>query len=171
MRSSIWPVLLILLGGSFDNAWAAPPQALNKTVTATWSSSVPANCSNGTINRGARDITQQIYISTQGRLFAKVAAHAGRASRDWSSAPSGSGNFRFSGDRIVGTFPQTSGAAQMTISFDPSFQTCSVAVVHGSESGKPYVWVNLVGATCTATGKATVSNLSCSVSQGNAFAN
>ena len=171
MRSLICSVLLILLGSGFENARAAPAQTLNKTVTVSWSSFVPANCSNGTTNQTARDVTQQIYISTQGRLFAKVAARAGRASKDWSAAPSASGQFRFSGDRLVGTFPQASGAAQMTISFDASYQTCNVAVAHGRESGKPYVWVNLVGATCTATGKATVSSLSCSVSPGNAFAN
>src|SRR5438552_3774170 len=86
------------------SAKAAPPQALNKTVKVTWSHFTPANCSDGSTNRDARNVTQQIYISTQGRLFSKLAARAGNASKGWDAAPSSSGQFHFSGDRIVGTF-------------------------------------------------------------------
>jgi hypothetical protein len=160
-------VFFSLLG----SAEAAPPEVLNKTVTVSWSSFLPANCSNGSTNRTARNVTQQIYISTQGRLFSKVMAQAGRYSKERLTAPSGSGQFRFSGAKIVATMPQASGAVQATITFDPTYQSCSAEVAHGSESGKPYVWINLAGVKCTATGKSTVSNVGCSVRQGNAFAN
>jgi hypothetical protein len=159
----------ILLSGFA--AVAAPQEALNKTLTVTFSHFVPAKCSDGSTNLPARNVTQLIYISTQGRLFAKIAGRAGNASKEWLVAPSGAGQFSFSGNKIVGTFPSVSGATRESITFDSSYQTCSAEVITGTESGKPYVWVNLVGLTCTATGKAVISNVGCSVRQGNAFAN
>jgi hypothetical protein len=150
---------------------AAPPQALNKTVIVTYSHFTPANCADGSTNRDARNVTQQIYISTQGRLFAKLAGRAGNASKDKLVEPSRSGQFNFSDNKIVGTFPQVSGASQETITFDSSFQSCSAEVIAGTESGKPWAWVNLIGVTCTASGKSVISKVTCSVSQGNSFAN
>jgi hypothetical protein len=173
VQSAFWAVLLLvvlLFGGGIENARAAPQEALNKTVTIAWSSFTPADCANGSKNRVSRNVRQQIYISTQGRLFSKTAARAGNASKDWSVAPSGSGQFRFSGEKIIGTFPQASGAAQLTITFDPPYQNCTAEVIHGSEVGKVFVWTNLAGVKCTATGKSTVSDVSCSVRPGNAFA-
>ena len=167
---SFW-ILFSLFGLSWFAAEAASQQALNKTINVTFSSFTPAKCSDGTDNRYARNVTQQIYISTQGRLFMKFAARAGNASKDGLVAPSGSGQFRLAGNKIIGTFPQASGAAQETITFDPSYQSCSAELIQGTESGKPYAWVNLVGVTCTGTGKAVVSNVGCSVQEGNAFAN
>ena len=75
--SGILPCISVSLFGF--TAEAAPPQALNKTVTVTWSHFTPANCSDGSANRYARNVSQQIYISTQGRLFAKLASRAGDA--------------------------------------------------------------------------------------------
>jgi hypothetical protein len=155
----------------FTAAAAAPPQALNKTVALTWSMFTPADCGDGSVNRVARNIGQQIYISAQGRLFVKYALRAGSASKDKEEAPSSSSQFRFSGAKIVGTFPQVSGAVQETISFDSSYQSCSAEVIAGTESAKPYAWTNLIGVKCTATGKSVISNVACSVHQGNSFAN
>lgn len=152
-------------------AGATPLEAQNKTVTVSFSHFTPANCSDGTANKYARNITQVIYISSQGRLFAKLASRAGNASKDRLDAPSGKSSFNFSGNKIVGTFPQVSGAAQETITFDSSYQSCSAEVIAGTESGKAWAWINLVGVKCTATGKSVISGVSCSVRQGNAFAN
>ncbi len=81
MRGPFWSVLLLsVIAGNVECARAAPPQALNKTVTVRWSSFLPANCANGTTNQVAREVTLQIYISTQGRLFSKLAARAGNSS-------------------------------------------------------------------------------------------
>lgn len=173
MRSIPWGGILLCASISSvpHTALAAPPQAQNKTVTLSFNHFVPANCADGSANRYPRSVTQHIYISTQGRLFAKLAARAGDAAKERLVAPSGSGEFRFSGDKIVGTFPQVSGATQVTIAFDASYQSCNATVVAGSEAGKPWSWINLVGVKCTATGKSVISNVACSVRQGNAFAN
>jgi hypothetical protein len=44
-------------------------------------------------------------------------------------------------------------------------------MIIGTEAGKPRVWKGLSGETFTATGKAVVSGVSCSIRDGNVFAN
>jgi hypothetical protein len=152
-----------------DAAGAAALQ--NKTLVVTWSQFSPANCADGTINKDARNVTQQIYVSSRGRAFAKMSGRAGNASRDTLIEPGGGGTFHVSGNQIVGTFVQLSGAARETVTLDASGQSCKASVVVGTESGKPFTWRNLLGVTCTATGATTISNVGCSVREGNAFAN
>lgn len=150
-------------------ASAAPPEVFNKTVTLSFDHHTPAMCDNGRPNRATRHVAQQIYVSTKGRLFAKTAVGAGRALRQKEFAPSVSSKFRLSGDRIVGTFPEASGATQVTVTFDSSYRSCNAEVVTGLEPGKPFVWIGVTGVRCTGTGKAVISNVSCSVSEGNPF--
>ncbi len=154
-----------------STATAAPPQALNKTLELSWNMFTPADCADGTTNKVARNTNLQIYISSQGRFFVKWALRAGSASRDKEVAPSNASNFSFAGDKIVGILPQVSGAVRQVITFDPSYQSCSVEMITGTEAAKPYTWINLLGVKCTATGKTVISGGSCSVHQGNSFAN
>jgi hypothetical protein len=103
--------------------------------------------------------------------FVKVSQRARRAATDREIGPGDGGSWHFEGDRLVATRSFISGANQLTISFDASFQTCSADLVIGSESGKPRVWKALNGETLTAAGNAEVSGVSCSIQEGNAFAN
>ncbi len=161
-----------LLSGASANA---PPQALNKTVSVSFSLAIPARCSDGSSTQAARSVARQIYISTKGRLFAKmsssVADHQRTFSKQSDIEPSSSSPVRFSGNKILVTFVTVSGARQEIISFDPAFKTCTVNVIVGRSSGKPFVWISLNGRlVCTATGNAILSNTSCSVSEGNSLA-
>jgi hypothetical protein len=149
-------------------ARAVPPQALNKTVTVSFTAFTPAVC-NGRPNNRSRQTTQRIYVSTKGRLFTEGAAHSGAYSRDLRAAPS-QGPFHFSGDQLVGTVVTISGARREVISFDSSFRSCTAQVIVGEEGGKPIEWISLSGARCSGSGKTEVSNVSCSVADGNVFA-
>jgi hypothetical protein len=150
-------------------AKAVPPQALNKTVTISFTAFTPALC-NGRPNNRPRVTTQRIYISTKGRLFTEGAAHSGAYSRDLRAAPS-QGPFHFAGDQLVGTIVSSvSGARREVISFDSSFHSCTAQVIVGEEAGRPIEWISLSGARCSGTGKTEVSNVSCSVTDGNVFA-
>jgi hypothetical protein len=104
-------------------------------------------------------------------LFFKFSGRAGTASREKLTAPTDAGNFKFVGNNLVGVFPQVSGATQVTVTFDSAYQSCHADVVTGVEAGRPFAWTNLNGVRCTSTGKPTISGVSCSVSQGNVFAN
>lgn len=149
-------------------AKAVPPQALNKTVTVSFTAFTPAIC-NGRPNERPRTTTQRIYISTQGRLFTEGAARSAAYSRDLRAAPS-QGPFHFAGNHLVGTVVAISGARREVISFDSSFHSCTAQVIVGEEAGKPIEWISLSGARCSGTGKTEVSNVSCSIADGNAFA-
>jgi hypothetical protein len=130
-RAALWacvPISLLCVSAN-----AAPPQALNKTVTVSFSHFIPAHCDNGADNKTPRDVSQQIYISTKGRLFAKLSAAAGSGhhiySREGLAEPAPSSPFHFSGNKLVGTFVSVSGARQEIISFDASYTRCTVAVI------------------------------------------
>jgi hypothetical protein len=150
---------------------AASQEALNKTINISFSHFAPANCADGSVNTLARNVSQQIYISTKGRVFTRTLGRAGSASKERQAAPGETGQFRLSGNKLLGFFPQVSGATRVTITFDPSYQNCTAEVITGLDSGKPFTWINLVGVKCTATAKPVISNISCSVQQGNPFAN
>lgn len=151
-------------------AQAAPQQALNKTVQLAFNVFVPGKSPDGRTVNVTRNFTQQIYISSQGRLFTKMATRVSNLTGGKLDAP-GEGNFRFVGDKIIGLNQHVSGASQQIITFDPGFQTCSASILAGTESGKPFSWKGLDGVIYTATGKVEISNVSCSISQGNAVAN
>ncbi len=149
---------------------AAPQQALNKTVQLTFNVYTPGKSPDGRVVNVTRNFTQQLYISSQGRLFVRMATRAVNLTGGKLDAP-GEGNFRFVGDKIVGLHQHVSGASQQIITFDSAFQTCSASIATGRESGKPFSWKGLDGVVYTATAKPEISGVTCSVSQGNAVAN
>jgi hypothetical protein len=150
-------------------AHAAPQQLLNKSVTVSLSVTIPARGSDGSTQANPRAVTRTIYISTQGRVFAKADRRVGKHSETTERGP-GEGNMRISGNSLVGVMVMPSGASQLTVNFDPSGSSCTAQVVMGAERGKPIVYKGLDGKTYTQTGPAQISGVSCSVRAGNAFA-
>ena len=88
-------------------ARAASSQIQNKTVVVTYSHYVPATCADGATHLPARNVKQQIYVSSQGRAFAKVSGRAGNATRERMVEPGSGGTFHVSGNQIIGTFPRS----------------------------------------------------------------
>ena len=153
-------------------AEAAPQQLMNKTISVAFSVSIPARGSDGRTLTTNRQTSRLIYVSTQGRLFVKVMRRVKGHAQDKEVGPGeGGSNLRFAGDKIVGVLSSVSGASQLSISFDPSFQSCTAQLIVGAEGGKPLIWKGIDGVTYTSTGKPSVSAPSCSISQGNALAN
>jgi hypothetical protein len=62
-------------------------------------------------------------------------------------------------------------AEQLKVSFDSGFQKCSAEVIVGGENGTATTWVGLDGVRYTATGHPNISDVTCSVENGDAFAN
>ena len=156
----------VLIGGA---AHAAPQQLLNKSVTVSLTVTIPARGSDGSTQANPRAVTRTFYISSQGRVFARVDRRVGKMQQTTERAP-GESNMRFSGNSMVGVMPMPSGASQLTINFDPSGSSCTAQVIMGAERGKPIVYKGLNGLTYTQTGPVQTSGASCSVSAGNAFA-
>jgi len=151
-------------------ACAAPAWLLNKSISVSYTTTIPGKRADGSPVRGSRVSVRTVYVSSAGRIFARVLRRDGNASQVKEAGPSESGNtFRFAGDRLVGVMQFPSGASQMTISFDGQGQSCSAAIVAGRDSGRPIRWKGVDGMINEATGPVTFSNVSCSISPGNAF--
>jgi hypothetical protein len=72
-------------------------------------------------------------------------------------------------DQLVASGKFGSGAGQVTVTFDPSYRTCTASVIVGLEDGKPLSYIGFNGKRYTATGKTVVSNVTCAVRDGNAL--
>jgi hypothetical protein len=153
-------------------AEAAPQQLLGRTVALTFGFHTPAKGADGSTNTNTRSMNYQIYVSDKGRLFVKLSARDpyGRSAAERSVAPGDDNNWNMAGNNIVGVTSAVSGAAQITISFDASYQTCSASVLVGTERGTPYKFTGSNGVMYTATGASVISNIRCSISQGNGLA-
>jgi hypothetical protein len=153
------------------DARAAPPQALNKSITVTYSIFVPGQGVDGVTKSAPRAVTHQLYVSSLGRVFVKNNGRVGNASRGSQLAPESS-NFSFAGNSIVGMVGNrgANGMGRMTITFDPSFASCTASMIVGVQANQKLTWTALNGVQMHATGKPEVSGIGCSVSAGNAFA-
>ncbi|MBI5320490.1 hypothetical protein [Bradyrhizobium sp.] len=151
-------------------ASAAPAALLNKSITVSYATTIPGKKADGTPVSGSRIAMRTIYVSSAGRLFGRVARRDGNAAETKEAGPGEAGNnLRFAGDKIIGVMKFSSGAAQMTISVDPSGQSCSASIVAGRDNGHPIRWKGVDGTMREATGPVSFSNISCSIASGNAF--
>jgi hypothetical protein len=151
---------------------AAPAGLLNKTVRVSFGLLIPGKSAVGTTNGSGRTMSVILYVSSAGRIFAKRVSRASRGEgEDRLGGPeSNAGNFHFAGSALVATSKFGNAAGQMTIKFDGGFQSCSADVMVGGENGAPMTWVGLNGEKYTQTGRPTISSVTCSVQNGNAFA-
>lgn len=153
---------------------AAPAGLLNKSIHISYGAFIPGRTADGRINRSGRKVSVTLYISSAGRIFFKGINRAGHFGRDFAAAPERTARgFHFAGSTLVGAHasPFANIAAQLRISFDGSFQTCNADVIVGGTGGAPISWIGLDGERYTATGHPNISDVSCSVENGNAFAN
>jgi hypothetical protein len=93
------------------------------TVTSTHSDNSRQHISN---------ISRTIYVSTTGRLFEQAQWASGRRIAVSQNDPGSSQNkgheargMSFQGNALIANIGYASGAGQMTITFDPSFSSCS----------------------------------------------
>ena len=154
------------------NATAAPPQLYNKTITTTATVSVSARADDGTMATYPRVVRRTLYISSKGRVFSRVERQSGRNQTTTERSPDETGkNIRFEGNRLIGVLTFPSGAAQMVINFDTGFSSCSTSVLFGREGGQGIRFKGLNGKMYTQQGPFNVSGQSCSIRDGNPFAN
>jgi hypothetical protein len=153
-------------------AWAASvPSALyNKSISIAFVASANAVGDRGSPSR-SRQVQVTIYVSNLGRIFLQREARSGRRGLTEQRGPeTTAGHFRFEGNRLIGTRKLLGGgASQMTISFEPGFQSCTASIQFGRESGTDFKFKGLNGEIYTATGVPTASTPTCSIREGNAF--
>jgi hypothetical protein len=152
-------------------AFAAPAELLNKTITVNYTVTIPGKSADGQTISGVRNAVRTVYISSAGRIFARVFRRDRDASATKEAGPGETGNtLHFEGNKLVGVMQFVSGAVQMTISWDASGGSCSATILAGRDSGRTIQWKGVNGKTYTATGPVEPSNISCSIASGNSFA-
>lgn len=152
-------------------AFAAPAELLNKTITVSYTTTIPGKSPDGQTISGVRNAVRTVYISGAGRIFARVFRRDRDASATKEAGPGDTGNtLRFEGNKLVGVVQFVSGASQMVITWDSSGGSCNATIVAGRDSGRTIQWKGVNGKTYTATGPVENSNISCSIAAGNAFA-
>src|SRR5436190_2147575 len=118
---------------------AAPAQLLDKTIQLSWSTEVVQRGADGQIVRPRIDANRTVYVSSAGRLFdrASRANERRRLKKGGDYGPDASVNkaseargLRFAGNNLVGTVAFAQGAMQFTVTFDPSFSSCSLSVAY-----------------------------------------
>ena len=149
-------------------AVAATAKMLNKTVRYSFNGSAHAKREDGTTVLASGNFSRTLYISGQGRIFDREDRQEYREKKTSDRGPEGT-KFRIEGNRIVGLFQHVSGATRIIISFSDDLKTCTLNAMSGAEAGKSVQFKGLNGITYTMLSKSTYSNLTCSVTDGNAF--
>lgn len=153
----------------------APKPLYNKSVTIRWSEQTSQKNPDGRIVTPIIESERTVYISSAGRLF--VRGKRSINNRNYSGGnqfekgpneSASSGVLRFQGNQLVGTGLFNGFARRVVVSFDGNFSTCSGSVVYGRASG-PQTWQGFDGKTYELL-SISVSGVSCSIREGNAFA-
>ena len=168
---ALMPMVAALLVPASMASAAPPPQLYNKTISVGMTVSVNARADDGSSANLPRSIQRTIYVSTKGRLFSRADRQVGRNATTTDRTPEEtSKNLLFQGSKLVGVLKFPSGAAQMVVSFDSGFTSCSVNVIFGREGGQNIRFKGLNGKMYTQQGPFNVSGQSCSIREGNPFA-
>lgn len=171
--------ILVSLAAIATAQAAAPQQLYGKSITVSWLETRSQRDSQAgpAFKPVGIPFSTVFYISTEGRLFARASARspggAGSVDRVGTSGSNSAGDARnvsFSGNRIVASNAFQGAARQTTITFDPSFSSCTARVITGMPPGKKSVTVrsittgNTVEFESVSAGPAT-----CSIASGNPF--
>jgi hypothetical protein len=165
---------LFLLPATDALADAAPSELLNKTVTISWTANNSLRSDSGNVMSRTIQVRRQIYISQAGRTFTRFEANSGPVSRAKEFGPDdGRGSklreMQFAGNKLVSSTEFAKGAAQIVISFDAGYASCTVDVTFGRSGSAPIRRRGLNGAMFELL-KSEISGQACSIQNGNIFA-
>ena len=173
LSAAIFPVLA-------NTSFAAPPtQLYGKSISISWTESRMQRIGS------ANDFTManipqtlNVYISSKGQLFSRRGASTRMGSGSFDAVGAGGqsheGNARgvtFSGHTMNASAALNSGARSISVQFDDGFGGCSANIIVGRSGGQNVKLKALVGGQTVEIKSATASGASCSVREGNVFAN
>jgi hypothetical protein len=171
---SIAPALCaVAISAGFGPAEAAPQQLLNKTITASFGYSATWRAPGGQIFDKQYSFGFVAYVSSAGRIFERWTRGGGSQDFEPNASHNKAGeahNAHFEGNRLVQVTAYVAGATRVITSFDPAFSSCTVDVVTGKDSSGT-VKRKAPNGTVYEMIAHSVSGNSCSVRDGNSFAN
>jgi hypothetical protein len=155
-------------------AEAAPKQLLNKTITASYGYGATWRAPDGKTFNRQYSYSIVAYVSSAGRVFERWTRSGASQDFDPNASQNKQGearNTHFDGnDRLVHVTAFAAGAGSVVISFDQAFASCTLDVVTGKDSsgtlkrkGTNRIVYDMIAHT--------VSGNSCSIREGNSFAN
>lgn len=177
-------VIVVFIGAVWMEAapaTAAPQQLLDKTVTLSWSAQAVVRDPDGKERQVRNSIKYIIYISSLGRLFEHSSRSLGGRTQGGDVDPNAAKTkigeargLRFEGNRLVAYRGYGggggSGAMRAVATFDSSYSSCTLAVMVGKENGGVIKRQGFDGVVREVL-SVEISGASCSIQNGNAFAN
>lgn len=173
MKSFVFSLLIV--AGCAVSAFAqnAPKQLYNKSVVIQWGESLQQRRPpNERIFNTQVTAVRTAYVSSAGRVFVRATRSNKSGGRKDEGTPESRtpGSLVFQGNTMVGTTAFEGGARQTRITFDPAFTSCTANVVYGKTGSGPIRWKSWDGNTYE-TLEANINGVSCSIRDGNPFAN
>jgi hypothetical protein len=164
-----------------DTALAAPQQLLNKTVTLSWTAQTMLRDPLGKERGSSSSIRYVVYISSLGRLFERSSRSVDGRTQGGEHDPNATQTkmgeargMRFEGNTLVANRGYGgaggSGAMRAVASFDASYSSCTLSVMHGKENGQVLKRKGIDGVPREIL-SISVTGASCSIQNGNVFAN
>ena len=159
---------------------AAPIAAglLGKSIDLSWSEQHTIRRDSGVVRFTAVAYSVKLYVGTQGHIFSafelELLGHRIRRSPGHEAEVTGAEreklHWRFQDGALVAVWVFPQGAREVTVSFDPSFTTCSVSIQYGKAAGQAVI--RMPGIHHRAEHDllaATTASTSCAIREGNIF--
>ncbi len=172
-------IALAGLIASTSGALAAPQSFYGKTLHVTWNESRSQRVrGEGEFKAVSIPLSYSVYVSTKGQLFKRLTStnargnHTGSKDRVGTSGADseGAGNISFSGNTLISTANNGGLGRRIRITFDGG-SSCSAEVLTGKAgTGAATVRSNATGKMLEFD-SVSAGAASCSVQDGNAFAN
>ncbi len=163
-------------------AAAAPPQLYGKSITVSWSEtrSQRAVGQEQAFHPVSIPFTMTVYISTEGHIFRRMFAvtpngrQSGAKDRVGDSRSGANGGFsvQFQGNSMISNASNGGFGLHVQVTFDSAFSSCTAQVIGAKQSGSKTVMLRSIASGATIEVESVSSgSASCSVAQGNPFAN
>jgi hypothetical protein len=179
MKTTICIAALVVMAGSAGGALAAPQSFYGKTLRVTWNEARSQRVrGEGEFKSVSIPLSYTVYISSKGQLFKRLTSsnatgrHTGTKDRVGMSGSDGdgAGSAAFQGNSLIATANNGGLGRRIRINFDGG-SSCSAEVLTGKAG------TGVATLRSNATGKmlefesVSAGAASCSVQDGNAFAN
>jgi hypothetical protein len=185
IHKSFTVIAALILLSAVAYAESPPKELYGKSIIITWTEHRnQRHVDQANYQANFRDVdvplSRQIYISTEGHFFGRFSARSPRGREGSHEAIGTSGKsvgggpreVQFSAQTITLTGASSGGLARrITIEFNESFSTCEAHIIFAKQAGSDVVVArNLVTGGLNEIRSATVTGVSCSVRDGNVFA-
>jgi hypothetical protein len=179
--SKIVAAIFLLLLPLCREAAGAPTQLYGKSVVISYTGTINARPVGSNEPYRPRSFSKQlsVYVSSAGRPFMRNSSSAGRGgsgSLDQVGASGvnqsgGASSVQFQGRSLVIVFMYQGGAAHIQADFDPAFASCTADVIRAKATGNSTrIAKGLTTGTSYEVESSTTSGVSCSIKDGNVFA-